>query len=41
MNFASTGGVTELVVTVVAFALLCLITYGFFISGERLVGFLG
>jgi multiple antibiotic resistance protein len=41
MNFASTGGVKELVVTVVAFALLCLISYGFFVSGERLVGFLG
>ena len=41
MNFASTGGVTELLVTIIAFALLCLISYGFFISGERLVGFLG
>jgi len=41
MNFASTGGIKELVVTVVAFALLCLISYGFFVSGERLVGFLG
>ena len=41
MNFASTGGVPEMVVTLVAFAALCFITYGFFISGERLVGFLG
>jgi multiple antibiotic resistance protein len=41
MNFASTGGVGEMVVTTCAFAVLCLITYGFFISGERLVGFLG
>jgi multiple antibiotic resistance protein len=41
MNFASTGGVMEFITTVFAFALLCLISYGFFISGERLVGFLG
>ncbi|MCP5458303.1 MAG: MarC family protein [Gammaproteobacteria bacterium] len=41
MNFASTGGIGRLIVTIVAFALLCLITYGFFISGQRLVAFLG
>jgi len=41
MNFASTGGIGEMVVTIVAFAVLCLITYGFFISGQRLVAFLG
>lgn len=41
MNFASTGGIREMLVTIVAFAVLCLITYGFFISGQRLVKFLG
>lgn len=41
MNFASTSGVGEMIVTIVAFALLCLITYGFFIFGERLVAYLG
>jgi len=41
MNFASTGGISEMVVTITAFAALCLITYGFFISGQRLVAFLG
>jgi multiple antibiotic resistance protein len=41
MNYASTGGVTEMLITIAAFALLCLITYGFFIFGQRLVGFLG
>lgn len=41
MNFASAGGVGEMVITIVAFAALCLITYGFFISGQRLVAFLG
>jgi multiple antibiotic resistance protein len=30
-----------MVVTIVAFAVLCLITYGFFIFGQRLVAFLG
>jgi len=41
MNYAATGGVMELVVTITAFAILCLITYGFFVFGQRLVSFLG
>jgi multiple antibiotic resistance protein len=41
MNYASAGTVTEFVVTVSAFAILCLITYAFFVSGERLVGYIG
>ena len=41
MNFASTGGLAEMAVTLIAFAVLCLITYGFFVSGQRLVAFLG
>lgn len=41
MNFASTGGVWEMLVTIAAFAVLCAITYGFFVSGERFVGFIG
>lgn len=41
MNFASTGGIREMLVTIVAFAALCLITYGFFMSGQRLVTVLG
>jgi multiple antibiotic resistance protein len=41
MSFASAGGLVEVVVTIAAFALLCLITYGFFIYGERLVHYLG
>lgn len=41
MNFASTGGIDAMVVTIAAFAALCLITYGFFIFGQRLVAFLG
>lgn len=41
MNFASTGHLGEMVVTIGVFAVLCLITYGFFVSGQRLVAFLG
>ena len=41
MNFASTGGIGHMVVTILAFAVLCLITFGFFISGQRLVAYLG
>lgn len=41
MNFASTGGAGEMAVTLAAFALLCLITYLFFVSGGRLVEALG
>ena len=41
MNYASTGDVMEMIITISAFAMLCLITYGFFIFGQRLVGFLG
>jgi multiple antibiotic resistance protein len=31
----------EVLVTIVAFALLCLVTYAFFVYGERLVRYLG
>jgi len=41
MNFASTGGAMNMLVTLVAFAVLCVITYGFFVSGERLTRYLG
>jgi multiple antibiotic resistance protein len=41
MSFASTGGVGPMIVTIAAFALLCLITYVLFVSGQRLVKFLG
>ncbi|MCK5383503.1 MAG: MarC family protein, partial [Gammaproteobacteria bacterium] len=41
MNFSSGGGMTGMVITIVAFGLLCLLTYVFFVSGERLVRVLG
>jgi multiple antibiotic resistance protein len=41
MNFASAGTATEFVVTVGAFLLLCVITFFFFVSGERFVRYIG
>lgn len=41
MNYASAGTVAEFVVTVCAFLVLCAITYLFFVSGERLVEYIG
>lgn len=41
MNFASGGGLSEFFVTVGAFFVLCVISYVFFISGERFVKYLG
>ena len=41
MNFASQGGFVGIVITIAAFAALCVITYAFFIYGERLVRYLG
>jgi multiple antibiotic resistance protein len=41
MNYASAGTLTEFVITVSAFFVLCAITYVFFVSGERLVKYIG
>jgi multiple antibiotic resistance protein len=41
MNFSSGGGLDTLIITITTFALLCIITYLFFVSGERLVHLLG
>lgn len=41
MNFSSGGGLMELFVTIAMFAVLCGITYLFFIFGEKLVTYLG
>lgn len=41
MNYSASGGVQNLLVTVAAFALLCVITYGFFLFGERFVAYIG
>ena len=41
MSFAAGGGPMKVVVTISMFALLCLITYGLFIFGEKLVEYIG
>jgi multiple antibiotic resistance protein len=41
MNFASAGGVSEFIVTVGAFFVLCVISFVFFVSGERVVKYIG
>ena len=41
MNFSAGGGMTAMVVTISVFALLCRVTYAFFIFGGKLVGYLG
>ena len=41
MNFSAGGDVSKLAVTVGAFFVLCVITFVFFVSGERFVRYLG
>jgi multiple antibiotic resistance protein len=41
MNYAAAGGWIEIIITISAFAVLCIITYLFFISGQRIVSFIG
>ena len=41
MNYSATGNILEIVITVAAFAVLCGITYVFFIFGQHLVKFIG
>ena len=41
MSFASGGDVSDFIVTVGAFFVLSLITYAFFVSGERFVKYIG
>ena len=41
MNFAADRSPTHLLITVGSFALICIISYGFFVSGERLIRYVG
>jgi len=41
MSFSAKGGLTEMLLTIAAFAVLCLITYVFFVFGEKFVTFIG
>ncbi len=41
MNFSARGGLSDMVVTIVMFAVLCVVTYVFFVFGEKFVAFIG
>ena len=41
MNFSAGGGLMEMVVTITMFALLCVVTYLFFVFGEKFVTYIG
>ena len=41
MNFSAGGGVINVVLTITAFAVLCIITYALFIFGEKFVTYIG
>jgi multiple antibiotic resistance protein len=41
MNFASAGGISEIIVTLGAFFVLCVISYVLFVSGGRFVRYIG
>ena len=41
MNYSAHGGLAKISITVVAFAVLCIITYVFFVSGQKLTEYIG
>lgn len=41
MNFSAHAGILQTVITIGAFALLCVVTYGFFIWGEKFTNYIG
>lgn len=41
MNFSAHGGMVEMALTIASFAVLCAITYVFFVFGEKFVTFIG
>jgi multiple antibiotic resistance protein len=41
MNFASRGGLREMIVTIAAFGALCVVTYVLFVFGKKFVTFIG
>jgi multiple antibiotic resistance protein len=41
MNYSAHGGLAKVSITVVGFAVLCIITYAFFVSGQKLVKYIG
>ena len=41
MNYSARGGLLEMVTTIAAFAVLCVVTYVLFVFGEKFVTFIG
>jgi multiple antibiotic resistance protein len=41
INFSSAGGWTETIITIAMFALLCVVTFFFFVGGQKVVSVLG
>eukprot|EP01047_Picozoa_sp_COSAG01_P033655 COSAG01_NODE_2485_length_7594_cov_36.632021_10_plen_203_part_00 len=41
MNYSASGGWTEIAITMAMFFLLCVITFICFVSGQKIIGFLG
>ncbi len=41
MNFSANGGLTAVVITIAAFGILCVVTYAFFLFGEKFVTYIG
>jgi multiple antibiotic resistance protein len=41
MNYSAHGGMAKISITIAAFAVLCIITYAFFVSGQKLVKYIG
>lgn len=41
MSFSAGGGLLNVIVTILAFAILCVITYFFFVFGEKFVTYIG
>jgi multiple antibiotic resistance protein len=41
MNYSAKGGLANVSITIAAFAVLCFITYVFFVSGQKLVEYIG
>jgi multiple antibiotic resistance protein len=41
MNYSAHGGLAKVIITIAAFAVLCIITYTFFVYGQKLVEYIG
>lgn len=41
MNYSASGGIGNLLVTILAFGGLCIVTYAFFMFGERFIQYIG